>query len=87
MTILKTVKITSKGQVTIPSRVRKLLHLEDGSCVGFGITKSGILLVPCKLAAVSPYTPGEWAKIENIASAKGKIYKTSKEAKRHIEAL
>ena len=30
MTILDTAKITSKGQVTIPNRIRKLLHLKEG---------------------------------------------------------
>ena len=87
MTILKTAKVTSKGQITIPNRVRKLLHLDNGVSVAFGVTKQGILLMPCKLAAVSPYTPAEWAKIEKLASAKGKVYKTVKDAKGHIEAL
>jgi len=87
MTILKTAKVTSKGQITIPNRVRKLLHLNNGACVAFGVTKQGILLMPCKVAAVSPYTPAEWVKIEKLASTKGKVYKTAKAAKRHIEAL
>ena len=87
MTILKTAKVTSKGQITIPNRVRKLLHLDSGVSVAFGVTKHGILLMPCKLAAVSPYTPAEWAKIERVASSKGKVYKTVKDAKSHIEVL
>ena len=87
MTILKTAKVTSKGQITIPNRVRKLLHLNSGASVAFGVTKQGILLVPCKVSAVLPYTPAEWAKIEKLASAKGKGYKTAKEAKDNIDAL
>ena len=30
MTIMETAKITSKGQVTIPNRVRKFLNLQEG---------------------------------------------------------
>jgi len=35
----------------------------------------------------SPYTAIEWEKIERLASAKGKVYKSVKRAKKHIEAL
>jgi len=35
MTIIETTKMTSKGQVTIPNRVRKILHLQEDSSVAF----------------------------------------------------
>ena len=87
MTIIETAKVTSKGQVTIPSRIRELLHVSTGACIAFGVSKDGVILLPCKVTAESPYTPSEWIKIEKLASAKGKVYKTAKEAKKHIEAL
>lgn len=87
MTILETAKVTSKGQITIPNRIRKFLHLEEGASVAFGLTKKGIILLPCKITPESPYTPEEWAKIEKLASVKGKLYKSIKAAKRHIKAL
>ncbi len=87
MTIIQTAKITSKGQVTIPNRIRKILHLQEGASVAFGLSKEGIVLLPCKVTVESPYTPEEWAKIEKLASVKGKAYKSVREAKRHIEAL
>ena len=87
MTIMETAKITSKGQVTIPNRVRKILHLQEGSSVAFGLTKDGIVLLPCKITAELPYTREEWLKIEKLASVKGKTYKSPKKAKKHIEAL
>ena len=87
MTIIETAKITSKGQVTIPNRIRKLLHAEAGSSLAFGLSKDGVVMQLCKVTAESPYAPGEWAKIEKLASAKGKAYKTAKKAKKHIEAL
>ena len=60
MTILDTAKITSKGQVTIPNRIRKILHLKEGEAVGFSITKEGVVLIPCQITANSPYTAKEW---------------------------
>jgi AbrB family looped-hinge helix DNA binding protein len=71
MTIIETAKVTSKGQVTIPNRVRKLLRLEKGSAIAFGITKEGILLMPCKMTTHSPYSPKEWEKIAKLASESG----------------
>ena len=87
MTIIETAKVTSKGQVTIPNRIRELLHVSTGTCIAFGVSKEGIILLPCKVTVESPYTQFEWLKIEKLASAKGKVYKTAKEAKKHIEAL
>ena len=71
MTIIETAKITSKGQVTIPHRVRKLLRLEKGSAVAFEITKEGVLLMPCKVTTQSPNSPKEWEKIAKLASESG----------------
>lgn len=87
MTIIETAKITSKGQVTIPNRIREILHLQKGTSVAFGVSKKGVLLLPCKITVESPYTPEEWEKIERLASEKGKIYKSAHDAKKHIEAL
>jgi len=87
MTVIETAKITSKGQVTIPNRIRKLLHVQTGASLAFGLSKEGVILLPCKVTAESPYTPGEWAKIEKLASSKDKIYKSAKKAKKHIESL
>ena len=56
MTILETAKLTSKGQVTIPNRIRKILHLQEGASVAFGLSREGVVLLPCKVTAESPYT-------------------------------
>jgi len=87
MTVIETAKITSKGQVTIPNRIRKLLHVETGSSLAFGLSKEGVVLLPCKITAESPYTSAEWEKIAKLASTKGKVYKSVKRAKKHIEVL
>ena len=87
MSIMETSKITSKGQVTIPNRIRKLLHLKQGSAVGFSLTKNGVVLVPCQMTAQSPYTAKEWAKIEKLANAKGKAFALAEKAKDFIKSL
>lgn len=87
MTIIETARVTSKGQVTIPNRVRKFLHLQEGASVAFGLSKQGVVLLPCKITVESPYTRDEWAKIEKLASVKGKIYHSAKAAKKHIRSL
>lgn len=87
MIIIEMSKITSKGQVTIPNQVRKILHLDAGSTVGFGLGKDGIMLLPCKVVPESPYNPKEWEKIEKIVAEKRKIYNSAKKAKKHIKNL
>lgn len=87
MTIIETAKMTTKGQVTIPNRIRKILHLEEGASVAFGLTKEGVVLLPCKVTAHSPYTAKEWAKIEKLASEKSKSPQAADAAKKHILSL
>ena len=87
MTILETAKMTSKGQVTIPNRIRKLLHLKQGEAIGFSVTKGGIVLVPCQITGRSPYTPNEWQKIEKLALEEGKVCATIQSAKEHLKSL
>ena len=87
MTLIDTTKMTSKGQVTIPNRIRKLLHLQEGSSVAFTVTKYGIILVPCEVTARSPYTPKEWKEIEKMASEEGKTFSNSEAAKKHLAGL
>lgn len=87
MTIIETTKMTSKGQVTIPIRVRKLLHLQKGSSIAFGVTKDGIILLPCEVTAHLPYSPKEWSKITKLASEKGKVFSSGEAAKKHLAGL
>jgi len=44
--------ITSKGQVTIPKRIRDALRLRPGSAVDFEVNSQGqVVIVPAKAAA------------------------------------
>lgn len=87
MTIIETAKVTTKGQVTIPNRIRKLLHLGEGSSIAFGIGKNGVMLMPCEVTAKSPYTAKEWEKIEKLVSQKGKVFSSDEGAKDYLASL
>ncbi|MFZ5802123.1 MAG: AbrB/MazE/SpoVT family DNA-binding domain-containing protein [Candidatus Omnitrophota bacterium] len=87
MTIIDMATITSKGQVTIPQRVRKLLKLQEGASVAFGISKAGVFLIPCEMQMRSPYSEKEWQKIEKLATEKGKSLSNGGEAKAHLKDL
>src|SRR3989304_9556827 len=41
--------VRGKGQITIPSEIRKATHLEEGDPVEVEIVEGGILLRPCKV--------------------------------------
>ncbi len=43
-----TAKVTSKGQITIPLQVRKLLKVDPGSVIIFEIEEDKVLLKPAK---------------------------------------
>jgi AbrB family looped-hinge helix DNA binding protein len=87
MTIIDSAKMTTKGQITIPSQIRKLLHLEEGSSVAFGLSKDGVVLMPCEVTARSPYTPKEWDKINKLAAQKRKTLVTPEAAKDYLAKL
>lgn len=87
MNYVETAKVTSKGQVTIPSVIREILKLEPGSTVMFKVTDRGVILSPCEIKEKPVYTAKEWRKIEKLVAEKGKVYKTSGAAKKHIRSL
>ena len=87
MNYSETAKVTSKGQVTIPSIIREILKLEPGSTVMFKVTDKGVILSPCEIIEKPAYTTKEWKKIELLVAEKGKVYKTSGAAKKHIKSL
>ncbi len=48
-----TVRFTTKGQVVIPRRLRKLYHIEDGTRAIVTATDEGILLKPVTKHAIN----------------------------------
>lgn len=47
-TFMDTAKVMSKGQVTIPKRIRELLNLENGDYVIFVVAEGKIQIVNSK---------------------------------------
>jgi len=39
-------KVARNGHLTIPSKIRKYLHIEDGDIVRFSVTDHKIILIP-----------------------------------------
>jgi len=87
MIYTETAKVTSKGQVTIPLNIREILRLEPGSTVMFKVTENGVVLSPCEIVEKPAYSAQEWKKIEKLVAEKGKVYKTPKSAKKHLDSL
>jgi AbrB family looped-hinge helix DNA binding protein len=87
MEIVETAKLTSKGQVTIPVSIRDILNLRKGSSVMFKLTEKGVSFMPCEVKARETYTQEEWGKIERLVAERGKTYKTSSGARKHLKSL
>lgn len=75
-TIDESVRFSSKGQVVIPRRLRKLFHIEDGTRAVVAATEEGILITPITSANVArgfgllKPKPGEKALAEEWAEHK-----------------
>jgi AbrB family looped-hinge helix DNA binding protein len=87
MEILEIAKMTSKGQVTIPAPIRDILNLKKGSSVMFKLTEKGVSFMPCEVKARETYTQEEWGKIERLVAERGKTYKNSRGARKHLKSL
>lgn len=88
MTVIGMSKITSKGQVTLPAAVRRMLKLDRGECIAFCLNKNGVIISRCKID-VEPvaFSKAEWAKIDKLAGQKGKLFASAEGAKRHLKVL
>lgn len=81
--------VTSKGQITIPSKVREMLHITSkGDIVGFMPTKEGILMKHLEATEIKDeFSESEWSKLEKLVSRKGKTYKSAKNFLKAIKKL
>ncbi len=82
----KTVRVRSKGQLTIPPEVRRAARLEEGDPVEFEVIADGILLRPKKVIDASQawfWTPEWQAKEreadEDIAAGRGERFESDEE--------
>ncbi|MCU0665676.1 MAG: type II toxin-antitoxin system PrlF family antitoxin [Candidatus Omnitrophica bacterium] len=88
MTVIGMSKITSKGQITLPAAVRRMLKLDRGENIAFCLNKNGVIISRCKInVEPSAFSKDEWAKIDKLASEKGKSFAIAEQAKRHLKSL
>jgi AbrB family looped-hinge helix DNA binding protein len=87
MEIIETARMTSKGQVTVPASIRDILNLRKGSSVMFKLTEKGVSFLPCEIKPRETYTQQEWDKIERLVAERGKTYRTSRGARKHLRSL
>ena len=88
MTIVGLSKITSKGQVTLPKNVRRLLKLDKGANIAFCLSRQGVFISRCKVKVEeSSFSDEEWRKIERMTAEKGKAVHTAQEAKKLLREL
>jgi len=87
MEIIEIARLTSKGQVTVPAPIRDILNLKKGSPVIFKLTERGVFFMPCEIRQRETYTHEEWAKIQRLVAERGRTYKTTKGAKKHLDSL
>jgi AbrB family looped-hinge helix DNA binding protein len=87
MELTEIARMTSKGQVTVPAPIRAIFNLKKGSAVIFKVTDNGALFLPCEITERETYTKDEWSKIKRLVAERGKSYKTSKGARRHLKSL
>jgi AbrB family looped-hinge helix DNA binding protein len=78
--------VSSKGQVTLPKRVRELLHLRMGDYVKFD-PKAGGMWVSRVALEPEGFTEDEWRALGRLADRTGRRYKTAKGFLKDLERL
>jgi AbrB family looped-hinge helix DNA binding protein len=78
--------VSSKGQVTLPKRVRELLRLHVGDYVRFDPKAGGVLV---SRVALEPegFTEDEWRALGRLADQAGRRYKTARAFLKDLERL
>lgn len=81
--------LSSKGQVTVPKKVRELLHLDHkGDLIGFEPRKGGVLMRKYVVhQSEEEFSEEEWAKLKKMADQKGKVYADAKEFLKDLRKL
>ncbi|MBN1939681.1 MAG: AbrB/MazE/SpoVT family DNA-binding domain-containing protein [Candidatus Aminicenantes bacterium] len=87
MEILESAVLTSKGQLTVPSPIRDIFGLKKGSVVIFKITEKGIFFMPGEIKPKDSYTREEWEKVEKLVAEQGRVYASSRGARKHLRSL
>src|SRR5262249_5080396 len=73
-------EVRGKGQITIPTPVRRLAHIKEGDLLEFEITDEGVIMRPLKIVSASQawFWEREWQEGEKEASADIKAKRTTR---------
>lgn len=73
------VTLSSKGQLTVPKKVRDTLKLKEGQILLIQLTGRGALLRKAEIRpAQSEFSDDEWEALSQLTHQKGKRYKSGK---------
>jgi AbrB family looped-hinge helix DNA binding protein len=63
------IPVRKRGQLTLPSKLRKACHIDEGDIVEAEVTEEGILIRPKKLidSAQAWFWSAEWQRGERVA--------------------
>jgi len=61
--------------------------MSQGSTVLFKVTERGVFFAPCEIKEKQFFKRSEWDKIERLAAARGKTYRSAAGARKHVESL
>ena len=85
-------KIARNGQLTIPSRIRNILHIKDGDLVRFDIKNAQLLVTPVSIVNKDQayFFTKEWKESvkkseESIKKGKYSVYHSAEELRKDIE--
>ncbi|MBU1261992.1 AbrB/MazE/SpoVT family DNA-binding domain-containing protein [bacterium] len=79
--------VSSKGQVTIPIKVRKVLRIKGKGEVRFEEIPQGILIKYLELKEDDLFSEDEWRGLESLANKKGKRYSNADGFLKSLEGL
>lgn len=81
-------QVLRNGQVTLPKEAVEFFHLKERDLMDVEYDRSGIHLRPL---AVEEFSRAEYTrlakKLNSLRRTKGKVYKTTAEARRHLDRL
>lgn len=80
-------QVSSKGQVTIPLKVRKALRIKGKGEVRFEEIPQGILIKYLELKEDDLFSEDEWRGLESLANKKGKRYSNADGFLKSLEGL
>jgi AbrB family looped-hinge helix DNA binding protein len=85
-------KVVRNYQITIPSKVRKVLNIKEGDLIKFELRDSEVVLIPVSIVKKEQayFFTKKWQKAikkseEEIKKGKFSVYRSSKELEKELE--